>query len=235
MVTDSRTRARKFARRRPSLSASVPPPVDPDEPAADYGGVTLRRSSCLLLCTLLCALLCSACGTPPTNSGSAGGADESPRDTEGQGAASAEAAPPRFFANGAERAGEGPNPIVLEWQVEMTNFRSSGDDFHVRRDRVARHVRVADRERDAFEREGTIEDTLWQDTLRGLAAQNVCALRATEPPDHEEPTGVLSLDTGALRCRVAMSEGEWLGPRARPAFDLIQALMGSLRPAVGEP
>ena len=187
---------------------------------------TAPRLRCLRALTVCVALVgLPGCGSPASPAAQ----PEHTPTTE------VEAAPPAddvFFAGGAQRPGDGENPIVLEWSVDMTNFRSTGDELRVRRDRSATHVRVADRAENAFERSGTIPSGAWEGALQALREHHVCALRSTREPEHEEPSGILAVDAGGLRCRVLMPEGDWgRAGDARAVRDVIEGLMAALPPA----
>jgi hypothetical protein len=182
---------------------------------------------------LLVPVWLCGCGSG-SGSGSAGAHEDPVSTAHEEPGASAEALAASgdvFFAGGAQRPGEGDNPIVLEWEVDMTNFSVSADHLQVRQDRAAVHIRIADRPEDAFERHGEIPTDVWEATLQTLREQQVCALASQREGDHEEPNGALAVAVSGLRCRVVMPEGEWARqPNARAALAAVTRLMVALAP-----
>ena len=122
---------------------------------------------------------------------------------------------------GEAHAGEGPNPIVLAWEETMTNFSARADTLIVRADRTAHFERLGDGAREV---DFTIEQAAWDAAVTALRSADVCVLRRTREPEHEDqmPTIVVAIET--MRCRRTLTDFGWASGPARDVRAAVQAL-----------
>ncbi|MFT5356523.1 MAG: hypothetical protein ACI9KE_003748 [Polyangiales bacterium] len=107
---------------------------------------------------------------------------------------------------GEEVAGQGDNPVVLEWSEDLTNFSSFADTLLVRENRHAVYRREGDSER---EQEFEIPEVQWSAFLAELTVRQPCELVSRTDDDHEEQRPRLTVVASNMRCRVALWDSEW--------------------------
>lgn len=135
--------------------------------------------------------------------------------------------PELHVLNGAELAGVGPNPVVLEWRETMTNFSVHANILIVRQDKTARFERIG---AGATTQQLMLTDAEWNRTVADLVAHNVCDLRSSGEFEHEDQTPTLVVAVAGARCRVMLSDLEWIH---KPHAKAVREAVTSLFPEAG--
>lgn len=123
---------------------------------------------------------------------------------------------------GTETAGQGSNPVVLEWSETMTNFSAFARTLVVREDGTLHFEQVGS---GATTIEGAAPAEVWTRTLAVVRSNDVCGLRGSGEVEHEDQTPTLVLAVPGAQCRVMLSDAEWAtDARARRVRDAVSEL-----------
>ncbi|MGB1015958.1 MAG: hypothetical protein ACPG4T_17605 [Nannocystaceae bacterium] len=132
---------------------------------------------------------------------------------------------PLTVLGGVEIAGQGANPVVLEWEETMTNFSVSAVHLVIREDRHAHFERLGEH---ADTRDYVVPEADWKRVLEQLRTHKACTLRGSGEFEHEDQAPSLVIAVRGAACKVILSDVEWaMGPRAREVARAVATLYPS--------